>query len=280
MFLTSGSEHSTIYRENLTDKITWVDKETKELVPLSGFSGWESVAPERWRFSLREGVKFHNGEEFDADDVVYTLNFVSKPENKVVTQGNVSWIDRAEKVDKHKVRVITKTVFPATIEYLAGPVVIHPNEYYEKAGPKGQNEKPIGSGPYRVTQHVLGKSITLERNPDYFKDSPKPAPKIGKIEIRFIPDRQTQLAELLSGGADLLMHVPTDQAEQVKTMPNLQVVSGETMRIAFININAQETSAFPMLKDIRVRQALNHAIDRESLVKNLVGAGSDRKSVV
>jgi peptide/nickel transport system substrate-binding protein len=70
------------------------------------------------------------------------------------------------------------------------------------------------------------------------------------------------------------MHVPTDQADQIRTVPNLQVVSGETMRFVFININAQDTSAFPMLKDIRVRQALNHAIDRESLVKNLVGAGS------
>jgi peptide/nickel transport system substrate-binding protein len=237
-------------------------------------SAWRQVDERTLEFDLRQGVKFHNGEEFDADDVAYTLNFVAKPDNKVVTQGNVSWIEKAEKVDKHKVRVITKTVFPAAIEYLAGPVVIHPNEYYEKAGPKGQNEKPVGSGPYRVTQHVLGKAITLERNPDYFKESPKAAPKIGKIEIRFIPDRQTQMAELLSGGADLLMHVPTDQADQIKTVPNLQVVSGETMRFVFINMNAQENSAFPMLKDIRVRQALNHAIDRESLVKNLVGAGS------
>lgn len=238
-------------------------------------SAWRQVDDKTLEFDLRQGVKFHNGEEFDADDVVYTLNYVAKPENKVTTQANVSWIDRAAKIDKYKVRLITKRVFPAAIEYLAGPVVMHPNEYYEKAGPKGQNEKPVGSGPYRVTQHVLGKSITLERNPEYFKDSPKGQVRgVQKIEIRFIPDRQTQLAELLSGGVDFLMHVPKDQADQVKNVPNLQVVSGETMRIVFLHMNAQESSPFTPLKDVRVRRALNHAIDREKMVKTIVGEGA------
>jgi peptide/nickel transport system substrate-binding protein len=121
-------------------------------------TGWRQVDDKTIEFDLRRGVKFHDGQEFTADDVVYTLNFVAKPENKVVTQANVSWIDRAEKIDAHKVRVVTKQVFPAAIEYLAGPVVIHPQKYYEAAGPKGQNEKPVGSGPYRVTSHVIGKS--------------------------------------------------------------------------------------------------------------------------
>ena len=87
-------------------------------------------------------MKFHDGQEFTADDVVYTLNFVAKPENKVTTQANVNWIDHAEKVDPYKVRIVTKQIFPAAIEYLAGPVVIHPHLYYEKVGPAGQNQKP------------------------------------------------------------------------------------------------------------------------------------------
>src|SRR4051812_21196128 len=168
-------------------------------------TAWRQVDDKTLEFDLRQGVKFHNGEEFDADDVVYTMNFISKPENKVVTQANVSWIEKAEKIDKYKVRITTKQVFPAAIEYLAGPVVIHPNEYYEKVGPKGQNDKPVGSGPYKVTNYVPGKSITLEKNTDYFKDSPKSQPKIAKIEIRFIPDRQTQMAEALSNGLDFIM---------------------------------------------------------------------------
>jgi peptide/nickel transport system substrate-binding protein len=231
-------------------------------------AAWRQIDDRTIEFDLRQGVRFRDGEEFDADDVVYTLNFVSIPE-KVVTQANVRWTGYAERVDKYKVRLTTKQVFPALIDYLAGPIVIHPNGYYEKVGPKGQNDKPVGSGPCRVAQHVRGR--TLELNPDYFKDSPKGTPNISKVGIRFIPDGQTQLAELLSGGADFLMHVPKDQADQIKRMPNLQVVSGETMRIVFMQINTLETSPFPMLRDVRVRRTLNHAIDRERMVNSLVG---------
>src|SRR5215216_3780905 len=168
-------------------------------------TGWRWLDDKTLEVELRQGVKFHNGEPFDADDVVYTLNYIVKPDSKVVTTQYSEWIERAEKIDPYKVRIIAKRPAPAAIEYLAGPIVIHPNEYYAKVGPKGMNEKPVGSGPYRVTEHAIGKYLRLERNPDYFKDSPKPQPKIEKIEIRFIPDRQTQVAEVMSGGIDLIM---------------------------------------------------------------------------
>jgi peptide/nickel transport system substrate-binding protein len=258
---------------NVWDTLVYRDPATNEYKGQLA-TAWKQVDDKTIEFDLRQGVKFHNGEEFDADDVVYTLNFIAKPESKVVTQGNVNWIEKAEKLDKYKVRLTTKDVFPAAIEYLAGPVVIHPNEYYEKVGPKGQNEKPVGSGPYKVVNYVPGKSITLELNKDYFKDSPKRQGKIGKFEIRFIPDRQTQMAEALSGGADLIMHVPKDQADQLATVPTLQVVSGETMRIVFMQMNILDDTPAPALKDERVRKAIIHAIDRQAMVKNIVGEGS------
>jgi peptide/nickel transport system substrate-binding protein len=262
-----------IIGQHVWDTLIYRDPNTNEYKGQLA-TAWRQVDDRTIEFDLRQGVKFHNGEEFDADDVVYTLNFVSKPENKVVTQNNVSWIEKAEKLDKYKVRLTTKQVFPAAIEYLAGPVVMHPNEYYEKVGPKGQNDKPVGSGPYKVTNYVPGKSITLEKNSEYFKDSPKPQPKIAKIEIRFIPDRQTQMAEVISNGIDFIMHVPKDQADQLQAVPTLQVVSGETMRIVFMQLNALENTPAPALKDERVRKAIIHAIDRESMVKSIVGAGS------
>lgn len=262
-----------IIGQHVWDTLIYRDPNTNEYKGQLA-TAWRQIDDRTLEFDLRQGVKFHNGEEFDADDVVYTMNFISKPENKVVTQANVSWIEKAEKLDKYKVRITTKQPFPAAIEYLSGPVVIHPNEYYEKVGPKGQNDKPVGSGPFKVTNYVPGKSITLEKNADYFKASPKPQPKIAKIDIRFIPDRQTQMAEAISGGVDFIMHVPKDQAEQLEAVPSLQVVSGETMRIVFMQMNTLEGTPAPALKDERVRKAIIHAIDREGMVKSIVGAGS------
>ena len=258
---------------NVWDTLVYRDPNTNEYKGQLARS-WKQVDDRTIDFELREGVRFHNGEPFDADSVVYTLNFVADPANKVTTQQNVNWIQKAEKLGPYAVRLKTRQVFPAAIEYLAGPVVMHPARYYKEVGPKGMNAKPVGTGPYKVAQYTPGKSIVLERNPDYFNESPKPMAKIGRIEIRFIPDRQTQMAEALSGGADFIMHVPKDQAEQAGAVPHLQVVSGETMRIVFMQLNTLDGSPAPQLKDVRVRRAINHAIDREAIAKNIVGAGS------
>jgi peptide/nickel transport system substrate-binding protein len=120
------------------------------------------------------------------------VHFVSNPANKAITQQNVNWIEKAEKLDPFKVRVRLRQPFPAALEYLAGPVVIYPNEYYAKVGPKGMSEKPVGSGPYKVVEHQPGRLVRFERNADYFKESPRPQPTIEKLELRLIPDQNTQ----------------------------------------------------------------------------------------
>lgn len=255
------------------DTLIYRDPATNDYKP-SLATAWRWIDDRTLELDLRSGVKFHNGEEFDADDVVYTLNFVSDPANKSTAQQNVNWIEKAEKVDKLKVRIKTKKPFPAAIEYLAGPIPMHPNEYYAQVGPKGMNEKPVGTGPYKVTEHVIGKTIRLEANKAYWDGAPKGNAKIDKIEVRMIPDRQTQVAEMLAGGLDLIMNVPVEQAEQLRAAPHLAVQSGLTMRIVFLLFNAGENAPMPELKDIRVRRAIAHAIDKDTMAKQLVGEGS------
>ncbi|NYT81151.1 ABC transporter substrate-binding protein [Alcaligenaceae bacterium] len=263
-----------IIAANVWDTLLYRDPLTNEYVGQLAKS-WKQIDDRTLEFELREGVKFHNGEEFDADSVVYTLTYVADPANKATTQQNVRWIDKVEKLGKYKVRIISKEPFPGAKEYLSTTVAIHPAKYYKEVGPQGMNAKPVGTGPYKVAEYVPGKSITLERNADYFKDSPKTQPTIGKVQIRFIPDRQTQMAEVISGGQDFIMHVPKDQAEQLKSMPNLQVVSGNTMRIVFMQMNILDGTPAPQLKDERVRKAINHAIDRQAIIKNIVGEGAE-----
>jgi peptide/nickel transport system substrate-binding protein len=263
-----------IIGQHVWDTLIFRDPKTNEYKGQLA-TAWRWVDDKTLELELRRGVKFHNGEEFDADDVVFTLNYVANPANRSTTQSNVNWIERVEKIDQFKVRIITKRPFPAAIEYLAGPLVMHPNQYYEQVGPKGMNEKPIGTGPYRVAEHQIGRSITLQRNPDYFGESPKPKPTIERIVIRFIPDRQTQVAEMLSGGLEFIMNVAPDQAAQMRAVPTVQVVSGATMRIVFLQMATMENSPTAALRDVRVRRAIAHAIDRKTMATQLVGPGSE-----
>jgi peptide/nickel transport system substrate-binding protein len=262
-----------VFARQVWDTLLDRDTRTGEYKPLLAQS-YRWVDPLTLDFTLREGIVFHNGAKFDADDVVYTLNFVSDPANKVLTQANVSWIKSVEKTRPYAVRLHLKAPFPAALEYLAGPLTIYPHEYYAKVGPQGMSRQPIGTGPYKVVAAEPGKSFTLVKNTAYFKDSPKGQPEIGKIVERTIPEVPTQVAELLTGQTDWLWQVPADQTEKLRQMPNLTVKSAETMRIGYIGFDAAGRSGDTPMKNRKVREAIAHAVDRAAMVKNLVRGDS------
>jgi peptide/nickel transport system substrate-binding protein len=256
------------------DSLIYRDPRTNEYKGQLATS-WKWIDDKTLELELRKGVKFHNGADFDADDVVYTFNFVASPESKTSNRQMVSWIERVEKLDPYRVRIIARQPFPAAIEYLSSSrMVIHSHAYYSKVGPQGMNEKPVGSGPYRIVEHAPGKHVRLVRNPDYFADSPRAKAKVEKLEIRFIPDRQTQIAEILAGGIDVIINVPPDQAQQLGAVPHVQIVHGDTMRIMFLQMDTSERTLAPPLRDSRVRKAILHAIDRPAMVKSIVGEGA------
>lgn len=223
--------------------------------------------------TLRDGVTFHDGSPLDADDVVETLTYAATPTNGIVSQQIAGWIASIEKTGPMSVRIKAKAPTPAAMEYLSTQLAIFPAGYF--TGPQGQTaaKLPVGTGPYKFESYAPGGELVLARNDDYFDGSPKDGASIGHISIRIVPDIQTQLADLMSGGVDLIMGLPRDQADQLGMMPGVQVVSGETMRIVFLQLNSTSDGQ-EALKDLRVRQAINHAIDRKAISENLVGEGS------
>lgn len=239
------------YKPNLATSYKWIDATTME-------------------FDLRQGVKFHNGEKFDADDVVYTINWIANPANGVKTQTNVNWLASAEKLGEYKVRVKLKAPFPAALEFLSGPVVMYPNEYYAKVGPKGMSEHPVGTGPYKLVTVEQGKRFVFERNDAYFDGSPKGKAQIRKLVVRTIAESNTQLAELLSGGLDWIWKVKPDQAAKLAGTGRFTVKNSATMRIGYLSFDASGRTGKNPFTDARVRQAVAYAIDREGIVKALV----------
>ncbi|GGF49228.1 ABC transporter substrate-binding protein [Azorhizobium oxalatiphilum] len=263
-----------IIARHVFDNLIFHDLKTGKYEPQLA-TEWTWTDPQTLDLTIRKGVTFHNGDPLTADDVVFTLNWAVKPESKVVTKQNVAWIKSAEKIGDDKVRIHLVGPFPAAIEYLSGPVVIYPKAYFEKVGLDGFAKAPIGSGPYKVTSVVPGKGVKMEKNTNYWKGSPLGTPSLGKLEFRLIPDPETQVAELMTGGVDWIWRVPADQAKQLESVPNLSVLAAETMRVGFLQLDAQgRAPGSAPLKDVRVRQAIAHAIDRKAMVDNLVRGGA------
>jgi peptide/nickel transport system substrate-binding protein len=235
---------------------------------------WHWVDAQTLDLKLRDGVTFHNGDPFGVDDVVFTYNYVLTADAKVVTKQNVEWMKAVEKIDDHTARIHLKAPFPAALEYLSGPMPIYPAKYFQAVGLDGFAKAPIGTGPYRITAVEAGKGVKLEKFADYWQGSPIGAAKIGKLEFRVIPDGETRMAELMTGGIDWIWRVPGDQADQIKAMPNVTVLSAETMRVGFLQFDALgRTDPKSPLRDVRVRQAIAYAVDRQAMVDNLVRGG-------
>jgi peptide/nickel transport system substrate-binding protein len=266
----NSSREGVIMQRTVWDSLLYRDPETGEYKGNLA-TDWKWVDDVTLDLDLRKGVKFHNGADFTADDVVYTVNWVVDPAHGVKTQRNVNWMKSAEKLDDYKVRLHLKAPFPAAFEYLSGPVPIYPHEYYAKVGPSGMGQNPVGTGPYKVVSVEPGKHFVLEKFDGYFKDSPKGQPKIGHLDIRTIPDINTEAAELFSGGLDWIWQVPADQAEKLKEMDQFTVANESTMRIGYIDMDAAgRTGEKNPMTDVRVRRAVAHAIDRQAIVDGLL----------
>ena len=223
---------------------------------------------------IREGVVAHNGEVVDAQDVVDTVNIMLDPANRIVNFQRVSWLARAELVDARTVRLIMKEPFGPWQEYLTN-VVIMPSDYLRRVGLEGMAREPIGTGPYRVAELSPGRQTVLERFDQYFGGA-KGQPAIQRLIFRRIPESNTRLAELLTGGLDWVWRVLPDQARNLRSRRNLTIVSGETVRIIYIGMDAGGRTGRegnPMT-DVRVRRAISHAIDRPGIIRNLVGEGA------
>lgn len=252
IYKTSDGE----YQPLLATEWTWVDDTTLE-------------------FKLRDDVVWHDGEPFTGKDAVYTFNYISTPDNGVNVQSNVNWIENAEMVDDTTLRLNLKRPFPAALEYISTLHAILPEGFFGDEGKAGANGRLVGTGPYKLTEFEQGDRIRVEAFDNYFEGSLKGQPTFDAIVYRVIPDTSTQIAELLSGGIDWIWRVPPDQAEPMSGVPGVTVSADETMRISFLSMNTRDMEGGNPLQDLKVRQAIAYAIDRDQIVEQVIGEGSN-----
>jgi peptide/nickel transport system substrate-binding protein len=213
----------------------------------------EQVKPNVWRFTLRDGITWHDGEPFTADDVVASIERIVNPDFGSEQGSFFATITGAKAVDDLTVDVTTN-----------GPDPVLPSRmYWMKIVPAGASEdagfdeNPVGTGPYKFVEWARGDHITIEKNNDYWGENPS---NIQTVEYNFVPEAATRLSGLISDQYNL---TPNLLPEDREAAPKFESVRG--LEHAMIVLN--ETAG--LTEDVNVRRALNFAIDKEAIVNEL-----------
>ncbi|MCY3618393.1 MAG: ABC transporter substrate-binding protein [Acidimicrobiaceae bacterium] len=251
-----------------------------DFIPLlaSEFAFTSDTTLEFW---LREGITFHNGETFDARSVTTSVARMQDEDEGSHLIRNFASIVEVEVVNDYHV-----------IMHLSGPdaQLLHaltrlpmvPPDHYAAVGQAEFAQNPIGSGPFKFVEYVIDSHTIFEANPDYWDGSPKGKPLVAEVVMRVIPEPTTRVSELVTGGVDLIAAVPLDQRSVVTDagMTNISYADGRVAvaRINSSNIGVSAEAAegeaargFEALTDVRVRQALNYAVDRQTIIDALLG---------
>ncbi|MSO53973.1 MAG: ABC transporter substrate-binding protein [Rhodospirillales bacterium] len=270
-YYTGLREVKLVIGEMAFDTLVGRDPKTFKDVPLLATS-WRWIDDLTLEMDLRQGVKWHDGVEFTGADVAYTFAYLNDPQNKLPNREWFDWVKDVEQINPHKIRLKLSRPAGAALAFLSQVTPILPKDFY---GPGGSVKRLVGTGPYRITSFEPQKQAILERNPNYFKDGIKGTPAINKVIIRNLPDEATVMAEFLSGGIDWMWRLPPEQADRFKALPGKTVASGGTMRVFWLGFDVMGRDPNTPYKDVRVRRAIAHAIDRSKMAKELVGPGAD-----
>ncbi|MEX2644128.1 MAG: ABC transporter substrate-binding protein [Acetobacterales bacterium] len=225
---------------------------------------WKRLGPKTVELKLREGVKFHNGDELTAEDVAFSFsrNRLYAP-NSIANRGEL-WghLDRVEVVDKYTVRFHTKETDALLEQRLAGYAswIVNARQYLLK-GKEHFARNPVGTGPYKFAEWRDGEYIRLVAHDDYHGGKPTAA----SITFREVPESAARIAGLVSGEFDIIVNVAPDQIPTIDSYTDIETRSVVLSNSHVLVFNTN----MPHLKDKRIRQAMALSIDRDLLRKTL-----------
>jgi peptide/nickel transport system substrate-binding protein len=220
---------------------------------------WENPSPTVWRFHLRQGLKAHDGGELKAEDVKYSLELAMDPKSK--THGYATEITNVIVVDPLTVDIVTQEPTAALLVNLS-TLFIAPRAARERLGSEAFGTQPVGTGAYKLVNWQRGQQLELEANPDWWRGPPQPR----RLIFRFLKDPATRIAELRTGGVDIVYGIPVPELAALASSPDTQLIQAKGARTIAYPFNTQR----PPFDDLRVRQAMNYAVDREGIVKTIL----------
>lgn len=229
---------------------------------LDAAESYEYVDDHTYKFKLKEGILFHDGEEMTTEDVQYTFDTL-RQEDVVYRLGSDFNYMYVEPIDEYSFYLKMDEPNSSTLLRLSN-VKILPKHYVEEVGDEGFAAAPIGSGPYKFVSWTRDEEIVLEAFDDYYEGKPA----IDKVIFRIIPESSSRVAALEAGEVDLITAVSTNQVERLEATDNITVTSKGTTRVVYFTLNTLEDGS--PLQNQQVRQAINYAIDRELIVDGVL----------
>jgi len=224
---------------------------------------WEPQGPLTWRFKLRDDVNFSNGKRFTADAVVHAVSYLAGPGPATETvRRDMVFLDSAKAIDATTVDITTKIPMPFFPRYAAILLIVEP-EAWTRMGVAAFSENPVGTGPMVAESWAPGR-IVLRANKTSWR-----APRIAGVEFLLLPDIPSRIQALMSGRLDVVYQLPPEEFSMVTDFGGSVVTIADAAATAIL-FNFGKDRKSP-LNDVRVRRAINLAVDRQTIVDSLLG---------
>jgi peptide/nickel transport system substrate-binding protein len=246
-----------------------------KLVPVLAAEMPKLVTPTGWEFKLRKGVKFHNGENFNADSVKFSIERLINPANKLRGSSSFAPIDRVEIVDPYTVKIHTKKPWPVFLSHIAlRQASMYPPKEYASKETAAISKNPIGTGPYKFVRWSKDEEIVMDAFPGYWGG----APKIKTVVFKPIPDDAVRVAALQNGEIDVAVNIPPHLATIIEKHPKIFLSTAPSIRTIQLMIythqmdsNHKPTGPYNgPTTDKRVRHAIASAIDADEIIKGVM----------
>ncbi len=239
--------------------------ENMNITPVLATSWEVSEDGTEYVFHLRKGVKFHDGTPFNAQAVKKTFDYILSHNVAYRKKLFEPYLKSVEVVDEYTVKFTLKFPFAPFLNFMCHPaaMIVSPKAMEKYDDPAELGKHPVGTGPFVFKEWVPGEKVVLVKNENYWKSG---FPKLDGVIFSPIPEGVTRALKVQTGSADLAVNIPVVLADKLKKDPKVDVVKAPTLRVVFIGFNLKRKP----FDDVRVRRALNYAVDKETLCKTIM----------
>jgi peptide/nickel transport system substrate-binding protein len=230
-------------------------------------TSWKQLDPVTWRFTLRQGVTFHNGAPFNARAVKFSFDRLVDPNQKAPMGTRLTALKEVRIVDDFTIDIVTKEPYAPLLYIISLYLAIAPPDTVKQMGDREFGLTGVGTGPYRVVKWVKDQELVLEANPKYWGG----APPVKRVVYRPIPEDSARVAALQTGEADIITSVPPDRWKEIQQSEATRV-SARTGTMLYIGLDTYHAP----FDDVRVRRAVNHAVDIDTIIDKILLRTADR----